>query len=147
MQPARLSRLFALSVLPLAVALSGCAQSEADKAVAETVDAVKSCSEYAYMRAHANCTRFVEQARNPESAFGQSSDKVVRGLQARWQDKCAAQKGDIASLEMKTTIALTRSGAVRGSEASTKICAAQVKQELAAYPALSADADDKAVTK
>jgi hypothetical protein len=132
-----------LAVVAFAVMLGGCSQSEADRKQEERINdlvaSTKTCGDYAALAAQSNCIRFVEEQRKTDSAFGKNASRLVHALEAHWDKSCATQLQDIQTLELKTTVALTRKGPLDDKAKSAAICKDQVEESLKAYPALAND--------
>jgi len=128
-----------LAAVALVVMLGGCSQSEADKQIDDLVASTKTCGDYAALAAESNCIRFVEEKRQSDSAFAKNSDRLVKALKTHWDKTCADRFPDIESLQLKTTIALTRNWPDDKAKSSIAICHAQVEESLKAYPALASD--------
>jgi hypothetical protein len=128
-----------LAAVALAVMLGGCSQSEADKQIDDLVASTKTCGDYAALAAESNCIRFVEEKRQSDSAFADKARRLLKALTTHWDKMCADRFPDIETLQLKTTIALTRNGPDDKAKSSIAICHAQVEESLKAYPALASD--------
>ena len=133
----------ALAAVALAVMLGGCSQSDADKEADKKIDdlvaSTKTCGDHAMLGAQSNCIRFVEEQRQNNPAFGKHAGQLAKALDAHWNKSCADRAQDIQTLQLKTTIALTRNGPIDAKANSVDICKAQVEEGLKAYPALAND--------
>jgi hypothetical protein len=140
---ANMMKALAVPAVALAVMLGGCSESdadrEADKKIDDLVSSTKTCGDYAMLGAQSNCIRFVEEQRQNNSAFGKHAGQLVKALDAHWNKSCADRAQDIETLQLKTTIALTRNGPIDPKANSVDICQAQVEEGLKAYPALAND--------
>jgi hypothetical protein len=129
----------ALIAVATGVYLYGGGSSEADKKIDDLVASTKTCGDYAALAAESNCIRFVEENRKSDLAFAKNAGRLVKALEAHWDKTCAERFPDIETLQLKTTIALTRNGPDDKAKSSTAICHAQVEESLKAYPALAND--------